>query len=58
VVEGDIELTARFVVAVRRARAAKDAITRRVLEQLADAGIALAYPTTALTDGLQRNRDH
>jgi hypothetical protein len=29
-----------------------------VLEQLADAGIALAYPTTALTDGLQRNRDH
>ncbi len=57
VVEGDIELTARFVVAVRRARAAKDAITRRVLEQLADAGIALAYPTTALTDGLQRNRD-
>lgn len=58
VVEGDIELTARFVVAVRRARAAKDAITRRVLEQLADAGIALAYPTTALTDGLQRNRDY
>ncbi|MBA2262386.1 MAG: mechanosensitive ion channel family protein [Solirubrobacterales bacterium] len=58
VVEGDIELTARFVVGVRRARAAKDAITRRVLEQLANAGIALAYPTTALTDGLQRNRDH
>lgn len=58
VVEGDIELTARFVVGVRRARAAKDAITRRVLERLADAGIALAYPTTALTDGLQRNRDH
>ncbi len=58
VVEGDIGLTARFVVAVRRARAAKDAITRRVLEQLADAGIALAYPTTALTDGLQRNRDY
>lgn len=58
VVEGDIELTARFVVGVRRARAAKDAITRRVLEQLADAGIALAYPTTALTGGLQRNRDH
>lgn len=58
VVEGDIELTARFVVGVRRARAAKDAITRRVLERLADAGIALAYPTTALTGGLQRNRDH
>ncbi len=58
VVEGDIELTARFVVAVRRARTVKDAITRRVLEQLADAGIALAYPTTALTDGLQRNRDY
>lgn len=58
VVEGDIELTARFVVAVRRARAAKDAITRRVLDRLADAGIALAYPTTALTGGLQRNRDH
>jgi small-conductance mechanosensitive channel len=58
VVEGDIEVTARFVVAVRRARAAKDAITRRVLDRLADEGIALAYPTTALTGGLQRNRDH
>lgn len=58
VVEGDIELTARFVVAVRRARTVKDAITRRVLAQLADAGIALAYPTTALTGGLQRNRDY
>ena len=52
VVEGDIELTARFVVAVRRARAAKDDITRRVLDRLSGEGIALAYPTTALTGGV------
>jgi len=47
--DGDVELTARFVVAVRHARAAKDAISRGLLARLADEGIPLAYPTTALT---------
>jgi small-conductance mechanosensitive channel len=40
-----MELSARFVVPVREARTAKDAITRRVWERLDAAGIELAYPT-------------
>jgi small-conductance mechanosensitive channel len=51
--DGDLEVTARFVVAVRHARVVKDAVTRRVLARLADEGIALAYPTTALTGELR-----
>jgi len=42
---GDIELVGRFVTAVRTSRHAKDAILRKVLDQLAADGIALAYPT-------------
>lgn len=53
VADGDLELTARFVVAVRRARAAKDSILRRVLDRFAAEGIALAHPTTALAGGVQ-----
>jgi small-conductance mechanosensitive channel len=38
-------LTTRFVVPVRRARAVKDELTRRVLERLQEAGITVASST-------------
>ena len=40
-----VELSARFVVPVRTARLHKDQLTRRVLERLKAAGIAIAFPT-------------
>ncbi len=46
--ESSIEITARFVTNVRAARAAKDDITRAVLERFAAAGIPTAYPTYAI----------
>lgn len=44
-----IELAARFVVPVRDARAAKDAMTRRVLDRLDEHGIAVASATREVT---------
>ena len=49
VAQGDVEVVARFVVAVRAARMAKDGVVREVLRRLADEGIPLAYPTYAVT---------
>ncbi len=46
---GDVEVVGRFVTAVRTARSAKDAITRRVLEELRGAGLAVAYTTYAIS---------
>ncbi len=56
VVEGDVEVVARFVVTVRAARAAKDAITRSVLQRFRDEGIRISYQTYAVTglDSSQR----
>ena len=48
-VEGDVEVVARFVVTVRAARAAKDAITRSVLQRFRDDGIRISYQTYAVT---------
>ena len=47
--QGDVEVVARFVVTVRAARRAKDAITRAVLERFRAAGITIAYQTYAVT---------
>ena len=44
-----LELSARFVVPVRTSRQMKDRFTRRVLERLASAGIAVASPTQDVT---------
>lgn len=44
-----IELAARFVVPVRDARAAKDGMTRRVLDRLDEHGIAVASATQDIT---------
>ena len=44
-----MELSARFVVPVRTARSVKDELTRRVHEQLDEAGIAIASTTQDLT---------
>ncbi len=44
-----MELSARFVVPVRTARTAKDEMTRRVVERLADAGIEVASATEEVT---------
>ena len=44
-----IELSARFVVPVREARAVKDAVTRTVLDRLADASIPIASATQDVT---------
>ncbi len=44
-----MELSARFVVPVRTARTAKDEMTRRVTERLADAGIEVASATEEVT---------
>jgi small-conductance mechanosensitive channel len=44
-----IELSARFVVPVRRARAVKDDVTRHVLDRLAEEGITLASTTQDVT---------
>jgi small-conductance mechanosensitive channel len=44
-----MELSARFVVPVREARTAKDAITRRVRERLDEAGIEIASETEDVT---------
>ena len=55
VAQGDVEVVARFVVSVRAARNAKDAITRAVLERLRDEGIRIAYQTYAV-DGFSAGR--
>ena len=47
--QGDVVVVARFVVTVRTARQAKDAITRALLERLRSAGIAIAYQTYAVS---------
>jgi small-conductance mechanosensitive channel len=44
-----IELSARFVVPVREARAVKDAVTRTVLDRLAEASIPVASTTQDVT---------
>lgn len=44
-----VELAARFVVPVRTARAAKDTISRVILDQLAGAGISIASSTSTVT---------
>lgn len=44
-----VELSARFVVPVRQARAVKDEVTRHVLERLAEAGIPIASATQEIT---------
>lgn len=44
-----LELSARFVVPVRSARASKDELTRRVLTRLEDAGIEIASTTQDVT---------
>ncbi len=49
--DGDIEIVGRFVTAVRTARAAKDAITRAVVERLQSSDIPVAYKTYSV-DGL------
>lgn len=46
--DGDLEIVGRFVVAVRSARQAKDAITRAVLERFAERGLRIAYMTYAV----------
>ncbi len=54
-----MELSARFVVPVRTARTAKDAMTRRVMERLAESGIEIASATEEVTirwDGDDRHR--
>jgi hypothetical protein len=43
------ELSARFVVPVRTARRAKDALTRRVLDRLYQEGIPIASETSEVT---------
>lgn len=48
VAQGDVEITGRFVVGVRSARATKDMILRRILKRLASEGIPVAYPTYAV----------
>ena len=47
------ELAARFVVPVRSARLVKDAVTRRVLDRFADAGIRIASATSDVTVHLE-----
>ncbi len=49
VAEGDVEIVARFVVTVRAARQAKDAITRAVLQRFTNEGIAITHQTYAVT---------
>ena len=44
-----VELAARFVVPVRRARPAKDEVSRHVLAQLREAGIEVASSTATVT---------
>lgn len=44
-----MELSARFVVPLRTARSTKDAVTRRVVERLAAAGIPVASTTVDVT---------
>jgi small-conductance mechanosensitive channel len=44
-----MELSARFVVPVRKARTAKDEITRRIRERLDEAGIEIASETEDVT---------
>ena len=47
--ENYMELSARFVVPLRTARTAKDALTRRVVQRLREAGIAIASATEEVT---------
>jgi small-conductance mechanosensitive channel len=44
-----VELSARFVVPVRDARRVKDAMTRRVLDRFAEAGLSVASATQDIT---------
>ncbi|HWH06462.1 MAG TPA: hypothetical protein VNT23_08505, partial [Gaiellaceae bacterium] len=44
-----VELSARFVVPVRRARSVKDALTRRISERFEAAGIEFASETLDVT---------
>lgn len=44
-----IELSARFVVPVREARAVKDAVTRTILHRMEEAGIPIASATQEVT---------
>jgi small-conductance mechanosensitive channel len=44
-----IELSARFVVPLRHARAVKDDVTRHVLDRLAEEGIKVASATQEVT---------
>jgi small-conductance mechanosensitive channel len=44
-----MELSARFVVPVREARTAKDAMMRRIRERLDDAGIEIGTETSEVT---------
>ena len=54
--DGDVQIVARFVVAVRAARSAKDAITRAVLQRFDREGITVAYQTYEVS-GLDPLRD-
>ncbi|MGI8631979.1 MAG: mechanosensitive ion channel family protein [Solirubrobacterales bacterium] len=45
IADGDIEILGRFVVAVRSARRAKDAMTRAILEAFAEHELRIAYMT-------------
>jgi small-conductance mechanosensitive channel len=47
--QGDVEVVARFVTAVRTSRAARDQITRGVLRRLEAAGVTVAYPTYSVS---------
>jgi small-conductance mechanosensitive channel len=49
IAQGDVEVVGRFVTRVRSSRAARDQITRRVLERLRAEAIAVAYPTYAVS---------
>jgi small-conductance mechanosensitive channel len=52
-----MELSARFVVPVRTARAVKDELTGRVLERLTAAGIDVASPTSDVRVDLTGGKD-
>jgi small-conductance mechanosensitive channel len=52
-----IELSARFIVPVRTARAVKDEITRRVHDRFVDAGIDIASETIDATIRVRDDRD-
>lgn len=49
VTDNYLELSARFVVPIRRSRRVRDELTRRILEQFAEAGIPIASATQNVT---------